>query len=206
MRRREHQSGFGATGVILVVLAVAILASTGLMIYQHHKSGSAKNSAATSQTQTTTQPQNTTSTQPAQATTQYLTIKEWGVKLPLSANIKDAYYTTEGSNTGADGLPNTVWLGKTSFNSNGCNIANTGPSSKATPIGSILRVLLTDRDPVTGDLYTQKYPNGVTIGNYYYAYAPWKHKSCAPTATLQSVDSEFATAAKSTGKANAAAN
>jgi hypothetical protein len=198
MRRREHQSGFGTTVILLVVLVVAVLAVTGVVVYRYHKPNIGKNSAATSSSQSTGQQQGTTTTQSAQVTTPYLDVKEWGIKIPLSDSIKGAYYTTAGSNKGSDGLPNTAWLGLTSLNSSGCNVDNTGPSSTATPIGSIIRVAPTDRDPVHSTPYTQLYPDGVTVKGYYYAYAAWKNKSCAPQATLQSIDAAFAKAAENT--------
>src|SRR5260370_11166489 len=152
MRQREHQSWFSAVRISLSVLVIAALAVTGLVLYQHYKPSNASNSAATSTTQTTSQPQSTATTQAA-PTVAYLTIKEWGVKLPLPNSIKDAYYSI-GGNVGKDGLPNTAWLGLTSLNSHGCNATNDdSPSFK--PIGSIVRVLPTDTDPVSGKLYTQ---------------------------------------------------
>ena len=88
MRQREHQSGFGTVKIVLMVFGIAVLAVTGLVLYQHHKPNSAKTSAATSPTQMTTQPQSTAATTQAQPTvTQYLTIKEWGVKIPLSSKV-----------------------------------------------------------------------------------------------------------------------
>ena len=191
-----EQSGFSVIEVLLAVLVVAALAVTGLVVYQHHKPNSAKNSAATGTSQTTTQPSNTTTTQPAPTTTQYLTIKEWGVKLPLSSAINDAYYSV-GGNVGTDGLPNTMWLGLTSLNSSGCNASNEdSPSFK--PIGAIVRVLPTNHDPGTGKLYTQQDPNGTTINGYYYGYTSniSKDSSCSSATTLQSIDSAFGTAAK----------
>src|SRR6266566_2067872 len=65
MRRREHQSGFGTIKIVLIVFGIAVLSVTGLVLYQHSKPSSDKNSAATSLTQTTAQPQNTV-TQSAQ--------------------------------------------------------------------------------------------------------------------------------------------
>lgn len=59
------QSGFSAIEALLVVFVIAALTVTGLVVYPHHKPSSAKNSAATSQTQTSTQPQNMVTTQPA---------------------------------------------------------------------------------------------------------------------------------------------
>jgi type II secretory pathway pseudopilin PulG len=182
-----RQSGFSAIEVLLVVLVVAAMAGISLVVYQRHKPITAKNSAATTSTQMTTRP--------AQTTTQYLTIKEWGVKLPLSDSIKDAYYTV-GGNVGTDGLPNTIWLGLTSLNSSGCNASPDNPSSFK-PLGAIVRVLPIDKDPGTGKLYTQQDPNGTTINSYYYGYASNISKvSCASATTLQSIDSALATAAK----------
>lgn len=127
----------------------------------------------------------------ADAPNQFLTIKAWSVKLPLSAPIQDAYYSTMNSGTGADGLPNTAWLSLRSLDTNGCDIAATGPSVTEDPIGSIIRVLPSDRDPVSNMLYTQEYPGGVTIGGYYYAFVPWKHNTCASASTLKIIDSAF---------------
>ena len=110
MKRREHQSGFGTTVILLIVLVIAALAVTGVVVYRYHKLNIGKNSAATSSSQSTGQQQGTTTTQSAQVTTPYLDVKEWGIKIPLSDSIKGAYYTTAGSNKGSDGLPNTAWL------------------------------------------------------------------------------------------------
>src|SRR6266567_8694714 len=66
MGRRKNQSGFSAFVFLLPILVVTVLAVGGLVIYQHHKPSSATNSAATSPTQTTTQPQSTAA-QSAQA-------------------------------------------------------------------------------------------------------------------------------------------
>jgi hypothetical protein len=189
----RNQSGFSAIEVLLIVFVVAALAATGLVVYQRHKQSVAKSSAAIGTTQTTGQQKSGTTTQPA---TQYLDIKEWGVKLSLSSAINDAYYSA-GGNVSKDGLPNTVWIGLTSLNSTGCNATNTdSPSFK--PLGAIVRVLPTDKDPGSGKLYTQQDPNGTTINGYYYGYASniIKDSSCASATTLQSIDSAFATAAK----------
>lgn len=195
---KRDQSGFSIVEVLLVILVIAVLTVTGLVVYQHHKSSSAKNSAATKQTQPTTQPKDTTTTQPAQTTTtQYLDIKEWGVKLPLLNDIKDAYYVVPtGISDDSDGLPSGIILGLTSLN-NSCGTVLPGNTGFDNSLGEIVRALPTDKDPVSGKLYTQLLPDGTTIGSYYYGYSSSiKSKTCAPQATLQSVDSDFATAVK----------
>src|SRR5258708_35931538 len=132
----------------------------------------------------------------------YMTSKKWGVKLPLSESIKDAYYVVPtGISLNADGLPSGIFLGLTSRNSNCGTISSTGRGTENT-LGEIVRSLPTDHDPVSGKLYTQLNPDGVTINAYYYGYtSSSKNNTCAPATTLQSINSDFVTATKSTVKA-----
>jgi len=185
------QLGFSVIEALLIVLVVAALAVTGFLVNQHHKPSSTKSSAATSQTQTTTQP--------AQTTTHYLEIKEWGIKLPLSDSIKDAYYAVSTSfSNDPDGLPSGVWLGLKSLNDPSCNPANNNTGGGTGAIGDILRVPQNATDPVSGKLYSQKYPNGVTINGYYFGYQSWiNDTSCTQRSTAQAANLAFATAVKS---------
>src|SRR6266699_968134 len=81
---RPKQSGFSAIEVLFVVLVVVALAVIGFVVYQRHKSISTKSTATTNAAQTTTRP--------AQTATQYLTIKEWGVRLKLNSDTASLYY------------------------------------------------------------------------------------------------------------------
>jgi len=194
---RKNQLGFSPVIVLVAIVVVAVIAVAGLVVHNHnHKQNDSK--LPSIQTKTTTQQKSPQ----INSTQQYLSITEWGVRLPLSSGIQDAYYTVAGSNKGSDGLPNTAWLGLTSLNSTGCDISNVGPSANATPVGSIIRALPTDTDPVSGSLYTTEDPNGVTIGSYYYAYVTWKNNTCVSAPTLQSINSAFATAAKLASSTN----
>jgi hypothetical protein len=199
MRRQEQQSGFGTTGILLTVLVVVLLAASGVVVYQHHKSSStsAKSTAATGSTQATGQSASQTGVQFAPAVTQYLTIKEWGVKLPLSDSIKSAYYVVgTGFSSDPDGRPSGVFLGLTSLSDSSCNPSNNNNGGTGA-IGVLLRVPPAATDAVSGQPLTQKYPNGTTIGNYYYAYQSWVNRtSCNQKSTAQAADSAFAAAAK----------
>ena len=99
--RSTGQSGFSILEVSLIVLVVAVLAVTGLLEYRQYTSTSTKSAANTGQPQTTSQSKSTTNTQPtpitsttqpAQTTTQYLTIKEWGVRMKLTSDTVSLYY------------------------------------------------------------------------------------------------------------------
>jgi hypothetical protein len=182
----RDQSGFSPIEVLLIVLVIAALALTGYVFFQRHKPTSVKNNAATSKTQSTTQP-----------TTPYLTIKEWGIKLPLSDSIKDAYYVVGTSfSNDPDGLPSGVFLGLTSLSGKSCNPSNNNNGGRGA-VGAILRFLPSETDAVTGQQLTQKYPNGTTIGSYYYGYQSGiNNNPCAPASILHSTDTAFAVAAK----------
>jgi len=134
------QSGFSVIEVLLIVLVVAVLAATGIVVYQRHRPGN----AATGSTQTTTQPMSTATTQPAQTATQYLTINEWGIKLPLSRAISDANYVVATNST------DTMWLGLTSLDSTSCAASHANIGGADYPIGALIRVLPTDHEPVKG--------------------------------------------------------
>src|SRR5258708_23143776 len=137
-RVANKRSGFSIVEGLIVVLVIGLLGLSSWMVYQRIKTSATTTGASPNVNQQTT-------TQPA-PTVAYLTIKEWGIKLPLSASIKDAYYAV-GGNKGTDGLPNTMWLGLTSLNSSGGN-ATDDNSTSFSPIGSIIRVLPTDLDPL----------------------------------------------------------
>jgi len=197
---KRDQSGFSTVEIVLVVIVAAVIIAAGSFVaYRyHHKNVSTKSSAATGSSQTATQPQSTTTTQTQQPAAQYLDIKEWGVKMPLSATIKTAYYDVgKGSSYSPGGLPSTMWLGLASLSGASCNPSN-NDSGQRGALGALLRVSPTDTDPVSGQLLTQKYPNGQTVNGWYYAYQSWAaNNPCASSATLQPIDSAFATAIKS---------
>ncbi len=160
--------------LIVVAVVIAALATSGWLVYQHRATSSG-----------TTPP----------TATRYLNINEWGIRLPLSHGITDAYYVVSTSSQDpVTGTPNTMWLGLTSLDHKGCD-ASSANQGLDTQLGAIVRVLPTDADPIDGVPYTKLYPGGVTIGKYYYAYSSGTSKRpCASFATLQSIDTAFSVA------------
>src|SRR5579862_4514925 len=111
MGRQSRQEGFSVVEALVVVVAVVAIGLAGVLVYQHNRT---KTTGATGGTQTTNQ--QTTTTTPA-PTVSYLAVKEWGVQLPLSSAINDAYYTVpSGISSDPDGKPSGIYLGVTSLN------------------------------------------------------------------------------------------
>ena len=181
--RHGHKFIYG----YLILVVLAFISGLSWHIY-HERNDAAKNTA---------QQKSTSSTKITQPVTQYLTMKEWGVKIPLSSTISDAYYVVPtGISPDADGLPSGVIFGLKLLNSS-CGTVSADPTGYNNDVGSIVRALPTDSDPVSGKTYTQLYPNGVTINGYYYGYSSGTTtKKCANTTTLRSINSAFTIAVK----------
>ncbi len=180
MKRKEHQSGFSTMVILLFALVITALIATSLVVYQHHKPINAKSTAATTQTQTTTQPANTTTTQPAVTTsTQYLDIKEWGVRLTLNSDTASLYYYMNPQ------VPGVAYLSlKTISDVEPTCAANNGP------LGAISRMTTTEQQTAQSSTHTA--PGTIKIGNYWYGYEG-THADCTNgTATAQAAVSKAA--------------
>lgn len=190
-RAQNKQAGFNIVELLLIIVAIGVIGVGGWFVYQHNTT---KVSNAAGGSQTT---QQTPATTPAPTVT-YLMIKEWGVKLPLTSTISSAYYVVSTSfSNDPDGLPSGVWLGLKSLSDASCNPANNNSGDGKGAIGDILRVPVNATDPVSGQPYSQKYPNGVTLSGYYYGYQSWMaSNSCTQKSTAQAADTAFASAAK----------
>jgi hypothetical protein len=183
---KNNQSGFGAAKLILIVVVVALLVGLGYMFYKNQK----KVTPVAITTKTNTTPV----TSPTKTEQKYLVVTEWGIKVPVTDPISDAYYMVSKSSQDASGQPNTVWLGLRSLDS-GCPAA--AASTGGTALAGILRVTPTETEPVSGASYKHLYPDGTTVGSYYYAYqSQTKNKSCASANSLQTINTAFTAASK----------
>jgi hypothetical protein len=188
-RTNAKQSGFTIVEGLLIVVALVALVGGGWLVYQHTKQSATRTDAASNPNQSTQQ----TPASPA-PTVAYLEIKEWSIKLPLSDSIKDAYYIPSSGNVDENGQTNVMWLSLRSLTSTACNPANNNKGDLGA-IGSLMRITPGQTDGVTGELLTKEFPNGTTIGSYYYAYKSWATTQCAATADIKTPDAAFASAA-----------
>ncbi|SRR6266511_733333 len=183
MKGLRTKRGFGKLGALLVAGITALAVVGGLAYYNRQPVAAASSSP------------------------KRLDVTEWGVEMPLPSSLGDAYYVVStSSHDPVTGGPNTMWLGLASLNGGGCDAARFNAQATSKPIGALIRVAPTEVDPVSGALYSKNYPDGVMIGKYYYAYVPWKNKTCAAKTTLDGVDSAFTNAVKDIVIATSARN
>jgi hypothetical protein len=196
----KHNTGqtcFTVIEFILVLVIIGSIVSVGWYVQR-----SLQHISNTYNTATTTSSTNSpkfSSKKTAKTRLQYLNINEWGVKIPLSSTISDAYYVAGVSSVGADGVTNQAYLGLASLDSDGCTASGSNRGLDSA-LAMIFRSKSADVDPVTGKAITVEYPNGVTIGGYYYALEGLTGSdisTCkAPRAMIQSVENAFSAALK----------
>ena len=164
---RKNQEGFSVVEVVLVLVVVALIGVVGFMVYKNqHKT---TNNSTTNATTLTTPPKTTTPpvTTPAQ-TTDTLTVKEWGVKVPLTTDISDLTYevTGKGLNLHDQNQPVIKFYTKRLKEAQGICSSNNFPVS-------LNRGISTDI-PIMGD---GPGPDDTTANTYGYLY---DHKSITP--------------------------
>lgn len=89
MKLNKNQSGFSIAEIILVILVICLLALVGWLVYDRRNKAADSHSVTQSEA---TKSQESAQPNPTAGTTQYLEIKELGIKFALSAEISDAYY------------------------------------------------------------------------------------------------------------------
>lgn len=190
---RRNQNGFSVVEGLLIFIIIAIIAGVGWYVRDSNKkTNDILNSADKSSSPVA---RSTINKKETKTEAQYLVVKEWGIKMPLSSPITDAYYVVSTSSQ-TNGHPNTMWLGLKSLDDKGCAAASANTGG-AYPLGALIKVSPDEPDPVSGTPYKQLNPDGVTLGSYYYAYhSGIKGKTCAPQPTLDSIDAAFKAASK----------
>lgn len=185
-RTKSKQSGFSVVEALIVIVVIGLFAVGSWAVYQRTKQSATKTDAASNPNQSTQQT-------PAPAVA-YLTITEWGIKVPLSDAIKDATYIPAATIVDKNGRPAAMWVSTAAIEAKGCTLSNKDRDGGGA-IGEIMRIEPGDTDGITGELLTKKFPNGTTVGGYYYAYKSWAtSNTCASAADQQAPDAAFAAA------------
>jgi hypothetical protein len=202
---RTKQGGFGAVEIVVICLVVVVLGAVGFTVFRQTHNTKANTTTSTEEEQPAQQTAQTNA-EPAQTAQQYLVIKEWGVQLPLPDSVKDAYYVPDVNSKGTDGITNQIYIGLKSLDSSGCQ-AGGNLQGKDTAIAVIVRGLPSEKDPVSGNVITKDFPDGITIGKFYYGYLWLKNNKCnAPSSSIQTADSTFKSSIKELAPTTATAN
>jgi hypothetical protein len=98
MKKYSNQSGFAVLEIILIFVILGIVGFTGWYVWNSKKNTNKTydSSSAASQAKAASS-KKSSNAKPAPPPQQYLVIKEWGVKIPLSASITGAYYVIKNS-------------------------------------------------------------------------------------------------------------
>ena len=147
---QHKQSGFAVVELLLTLILLAIVGFTGYYVWHSQKQTDKTLNTTDKSSAVTTKPKTTASAQ------QYLTIKEWGVKIPLSADLAGAYYTTMPS------VPGAVYLSVDAYKGTDC-------AADQTSLGALNRFTATDKDD-DGNTLLSDSPTAVKVGTYYYDY------------------------------------
>src|SRR4051794_6833184 len=103
VRTKITQKGFAAVEVLLAMIFIAIISFAGYYVWNSHQNNVVKDSKVSEKKlPKATTPSVTDRPPESQPEQNYLTIKEWNVKIPLEDGIEDAYY--EPNNYGMMGL------------------------------------------------------------------------------------------------------
>ncbi len=165
--KTTDQKGFSGLEGLLILVIVGIIGGVGWFVYNSQKK-TASTLDKTSQSQG--EPQKTVSkaTPPTQQTasqSDYLNIKELGIRFKLTNNIKDAYYYVS-SNKDSNNIT-TVYVSTHSVDAYpGCQASKNNGAG----IAAIATYYQGETSPVAGD-YSTTFPRAPKIGDLYYYIA-----------------------------------
>jgi len=177
--KRLNYRGFAAVETVLIVVIIGLLAGVGYYVWHTNQQTKATLDAASKVAQSspakvTQKPTNSVSSQTS--TTAYLTFSEWGVKIPLSPSISDAYYAYKNG---------YVYLSVRS-------LSNTDCSADSTTLGAVTRFTADEKDTYSGELYIDEMKGATKVGSYYYAYVHPQAACSDDQSVLTKADTDMA--------------
>jgi hypothetical protein len=150
----RNQRGFTAVETLIIVLVLVVLGGAGYFVWHAQRTG-----------EKTVNLSGSTSSKP---NTKFLTIKEWGVAVPMPANVmtSDIYYKLKADNTAGatDAILGSTKLGALVAS---CDINN---STGSTPFGWIEKMAPSAYAQAKADATNTGVTNGTLLGGYYYVW------------------------------------
>jgi flagellar basal body-associated protein FliL len=174
--------------VIVIILVLTLLGTLGFIFWQNFSAGNSK----TGNTENTQDKTKTDSTE-KKGNQLFLTIKEWGAKIPLSRMSEGSYYSAESETNQNSSSPTNLVIYSTTID----KLAGpTGEACKGEYIANLLRLPSNDDrwessaggTPVD-DSVSPLFVERKVIGNYRYAISTFK--SYGPTCLRTSKTGDY---------------
>jgi Tfp pilus assembly protein PilE len=136
---KKYQDGFSLVEGLLIVIIVGMLGGVGYYVW--HSQKQVDKTYSQTANSTVAPKQASAKSSPAASQSNYLTIKEWGVKLPLSSDDIGAYYVYNAQTPSS--LNSDVWIFDKSIDSTK-NLAGKSCKNDGYPLFVIDRVKSSD--------------------------------------------------------------
>jgi hypothetical protein len=156
----KKQPGFITLESLLMAVIFLLVLGIGYYVWHANRQTNKLYTAATNTSSETANLKKEKLTPKPAAGQQYLIIKEWGVKLPLSNGILNAYYSVSSPQNPLDQMNLSL-----------DTLKQTQCKAEASPPSVIFRYTDKDMDPVSGNFMAQMYGTAHKIDKYYYYVA-----------------------------------
>jgi hypothetical protein len=167
----KSQNGFGSLQILAILLAIAVIGSTGVVVFRYDRK-STSDLAAPRISAPNSDSTTSSNAQSAQTAQQSLDIPEWGVRMTLDSNTASLYYYISPEN------PDVAYLSLKTVS----DIAPLCAADK-TSLGAIDRLTNAEQQAIT-DGTNYGHAGSIRVGNYWYGFES-PNAACVPDAATQ---------------------
>ncbi|HUD81259.1 MAG TPA: hypothetical protein VMR08_01355 [Patescibacteria group bacterium] len=200
----KSEKGFSAVEIVLVIAVVVLIGVVGWLVYKDHHKTTTALVTTTSSTKPATSTSTKTTTTPTTTNVNYLTIKQWGVKLTLTSPIDNATYTLVTNNVY---LPPSVFLSTStldasqdcvSYYQQGAPANDPSPTFQSISQYTLSQTTsLSEGGPtITAEQAAEQSPSTyIKVGNYVYTFGHGNGEPCSEQASdiLPAFETAFST-------------
>ena len=183
----NNELGFSAVEILLVLIIVVLIGAVGFMVYKNKH----QPTKVVTVTKTVVTPAKSTTSSPSNNSANYLTIKEWGVKVTLTTPISNATYQLVTNN---QYLKPSAFLSTSTLDAsaNCTSYYSNSPANDPTPTFQYIeRFSLSDTTSlyeggptITALQASQQSPSTyIRVGSYVYTYGHGNGAPCSEQAS-----------------------
>ncbi|HWT55789.1 MAG TPA: hypothetical protein VN031_02010 [Candidatus Microsaccharimonas sp.] len=164
--RARNQTGFAVVETLLVLVIIAMVAGTAYFVWHAQRNADASLNAANSSASKIVKSNKPTAQGEGgpglSNSQQYLTIKEWGVRMKLNASQSSLYYKV------SDSTPNIIYLSFRTI---------TAVAPDCTELAAVSRLTQAEQASATAQPSDMNAPGSIKIDSYWYGYEH-SHADC----------------------------